>query len=69
MVLSISPDSSVTSGCRQILSASDATMLSKDIKPRQKMYLRNPDFSGMAITSLPGQKILFTFLSIVQYNS
>ncbi len=48
MVLSTSPDSSVTSGCRQILSASDATM--------------------MTIASLPGQKILFTFLFVVQYK-
>ena len=30
---------------------------------------RNPDFSGMTIASLPGQKILFTFLSVVQYKT
>ncbi len=29
---------------------------------------RNPDFSGMSIASLPGQKTLFTFLSVVQYE-
>ena len=27
---------------------------------------RNPDFSGMLIVSLPGQKFFLTFLSLVQ---
>ncbi len=42
MVFSIRgrPRYAALSGC------TNATMLSKDIKPGQKMYLRNPDFFG-----------------------
>ena len=38
MVGGTSPDSSVTSGCRQILSASDATMINMASQPGQKVF-------------------------------